>query len=83
MMRPFAQNNVFGDGMLASRYAYDGSGRLQYVGQALPGQAEAAAVWQIALYEYDTSNNVIARKYAGGNADFVWQWSERASYSYS
>lgn len=80
-MRPIARYNITGDSLMAMRCAYDAQGRVEYIGYAIPGQADDAEVWQIARYAYDANGNVVSRTYAGGVADYRYRWTQRATYA--
>ncbi len=61
---------------------------LIYKGFARPGASTTTAVWQIAKMTYDGSNNltsVIWPQDPNGHAsnDYQFQWSLRATYTYS
>jgi len=57
----------------------DDTGTYTYVGQATPGTAEAAAVWQVKRITNATTTVL----FADGNANFDNVWNNRASLSYS
>lgn len=58
--------------------AYDASSNLIYEGWAVPGSATSAAVWLIAKYDYDGSNNLTTTTWAytsgfpAGEFNQVW-----------
>lgn len=54
----------------------------EYVGEAVPGSSEDAAVWRIQYIEYSGSNPT-SIKWANGTEKFTNKWSERASYGYA
>lgn len=53
---------------------------LIYKGEAVPGSAEAAAVWRIS--RLSIIDDDITEKWANGNAEFINGWTERASLDY-
>lgn len=53
---------------------------VKYVGKAPLGSSETAETWQIALI--DKSAGVTSVKYPGGNPNYAFKWSDRASLSY-
>jgi YD repeat-containing protein len=72
---------------LAFQGDYTGT-NLIYKGFARPGASTSAAVWQIAKLAYDGSNNLTSITWPHdntGNAtnEYIFQWSNRASYTYS
>jgi len=84
-----AQNRLIYDSVddLAFRGEYDGSNNLIYKGFARPGSPTSNDVWQIAKLTYDGSNNItsiIWPQNALGNAsnDYVFEWDDRATYTY-
>ena len=64
-----------------SVFAYDSSGNVEYIGKATPGSATSAAVWQIQKITYDGSD-ATEINFAGGSAEFVNIWDNRATYTY-
>lgn len=86
-----AQGNVIQDsytGDMAFRGEYDVDDNLIYKGYARPGADEAAAVWQIALLDYDADNNVTSITWPQGangaaSSEFIFAWDDRATYTYS
>ena len=62
---------------------YNGGSNATYVGYAAPGTATSASTWQIKFITYDGSNNPLTITYANGSGAFSFQWTLRASYSYS
>jgi hypothetical protein len=69
------------------RGEYTGT-NLIYKGFARPGADEGALVWQLAILAYDISDNVLSIKFpqdSFGNAsnEYVFSWTDRASYTYS
>ena len=84
-----AQNNVIqgSSGDVTFRGSYTGT-NLIYRGLARPGAAEGDNVWQLALFAYDGSNNLLSIKWpqaANGAASSEWNfnWTGRAGYTYS
>lgn len=55
---------------------------LLYRGEAEPGAAESAAVWRIRRVEFAPDGDV-NETWAGGTADFIHAWEDRATLSYS
>ncbi len=61
---------------------YQGGTSPVYVGQALPGAALSAELWQIKYITYDTNGNPLTITYAGaGSAANIW--NNRTSLTYS
>lgn len=54
---------------------------LIYRGEAAPGTAESAAAWRIKRVEFGTGGDV-TETWAGGNADFINAWTDRATLDY-
>lgn len=52
-----------------------------YRGEATPGASESASVWRIKRIEFAPDGDV-TEKWAGGNANFVNAWDDRATLSY-
>lgn len=74
-------------GNMAYQGDLNGGSNLVYVGFARPGSSTSAAVWQIMKITY-SSNMPTAIQWpqdTSGNAsnDYQFQWSLRASYTYS
>jgi hypothetical protein len=67
---------------LTTVIAYDGSGRPEYVGRAMPGTAAAAAAWQIQKIVYGASGPT-SYAYPAGNNSYAYVWNDRATYVYS
>lgn len=90
ILKEDAQGNVIQESYFADmefRGDYTGT-NLIYKGYARPGAAEGDTVWQIALLAYDGSDNLTSIKWpqdSNGNAssEFIFEWDERASYTYS
>lgn len=53
-----------------------------YVGYAFPGTETTAARWQIRKLTYSGDTPILI-EFAGGSADFVNVWNDRASLDYS
>ena len=66
---------------LQMRATYTGTNRI-YEGFARAGVAEDATGWQIVMYAYDGSNNLLSAKFADGTNDYDKVWADRATYSY-
>ncbi|MBF0370988.1 MAG: hypothetical protein HQL52_16185 [Magnetococcales bacterium] len=71
-----------GERFLITRLAYNGSGNVEYMGQAAPGCTESEAAWLIKKITYDGSQNPVTIQFAGSQALFDQVWSDRASLSY-
>ena len=72
------------EGVYTEKVAYDSSDRILYFGRALPGTATSASGWQIYKLTYDgSSSRIVSKIWANGSPDFIHEWDERASYSYS
>lgn len=72
---------------LAFRGEYSGT-NLIYRGLARTGVSESALKWSIALLTYDGDNNLLSIKWpenSKGHAtsDYIFSWTDRASYTYS
>jgi hypothetical protein len=84
-----AQGRVIPDSFADLAFQGDYTGTdLIYKGFARPGSGTTAAVWQIAKMTYDMSHNLLTITWpedANGNAstEFIFQWSQRASYTYA
>ena len=63
--------------------AYDANGNVLYLGQAPPGAATSAAIWQIRRFTYDANGNMTAIWWADGNTVYDNIWDDRATLSYS
>lgn len=79
------QDSYTGD--MTFRGEYTGT-NLIYKGFARPGALEGSLVWQICKLAYDGSNNVTSIKWPQGSnsaasSEFVFSWTDRASYTYS
>ena len=64
------------------RLAYTAEGFVEYIGLALPGASETAAVWQIRKLEY-TGTNATSVIFAEGNTNFTNIWNNHSLLSYS
>lgn len=67
---------------------YVGGMNLIYKGFARPGASTSAAVWQIAKLAYDVNNNITSITWPQNTSgvasnDYAFQWTQRASYTYS
>ncbi len=60
----------------------DEVGALTYVGSALPGSAESAAVWQIMRMD-ETADPDLTILWADGDNQFDNVWDDRLGLSYS
>lgn len=54
---------------------------LLYRGEAAPGALDTSPVWKIKRIEFLEGGDV-RTKFAGGTADFVHTWADRASLEY-
>jgi len=89
MGRLDAQGRVIPDSFddLAFQGQYSGT-NLIYKGFARPGASTTTPVWQIAFMTYDGSGNLLTITWpqdVNGHAsnDYQFQWSLRATYTYS
>jgi hypothetical protein len=76
----------FGHSDMQEVRSYDANSpvRVQYIGRAQPGVATSVAQWQIRKYIYDsTTANTLTIQFAGGTNDYMYEWDERATLSYS
>jgi YD repeat-containing protein len=73
---------------------YSGGTNLIYKGFARPGTATTDSRWQIAKLAYDGNNNItsitwpnaiagVPKSTGSGSNDFIFQWSQRTTYTYS
>lgn len=74
-------------GEMAFRAAYTGT-NLIYRGLARPGAIEGSLVWQISKLAYDGSNNLLSITWPQGSnsaasSEFIFSWTDRATYTYS
>ena len=60
----------------------DGATQTIYIGSAIPGSAEGAAVWMIQRVSM-TDDGATATLFAGGEAVFNQVWADRTSLDYS
>lgn len=67
---------------LITKFAYNGSNQVEYIGRAQPGSATSEAKWQIKKYTY-SSGLVTDIQFADGANDYVHIWDERTGLSYS
>ena len=66
------------------RTSYDSQNRIQYVGFAYAGTKTSENKWNIKKITYDgTSYRITEINFAGGSNEFVFNWDNRTSYSYS
>ena len=86
-----AQNNVCQEsyiGDMTFRGEYDGNNNLIYKGYARPGADEGDPVWQIAFLDYDGNNNLTSTTWpetpnGSASSEFLFSWTDRATYTYS
>ena len=73
----------FGNSDLDTRIEYEGTyGQPLYVTEAKAGASVGANVWRIKKMELDSSGRIISTRFANGNADFAFNWTDRATYTY-
>lgn len=85
-----AQGNVIQDsyvGDMTFRGEYT-AGNLIYKGYARPGASEDASVWQISFITYDGDGNILSIEWpqasnAAASSEFIFSWTDRATYTYS
>ncbi|MBF0421893.1 MAG: hypothetical protein HQL73_02755 [Magnetococcales bacterium] len=77
------ENSFSAGDLLSSRYDYDQSGNIQYIGYASPGSATGDSVWMIKKIEYDDQGRPSAILFAGGQSEFASAWDGRAHHTYS
>lgn len=68
------------------RGEYDGSNNLIYAGFAIEGSSESERCWQIKQLNYTGVNltSVLWPQYESkSTTDYVFSWTDRASYTYS
>lgn len=90
ILKEDAQGNVIQESYLsdmAFRGEYTGT-NLIYRGYARPGASTGAQVWQICRLTYDGSNNITSITWpeasnGSASSEFIFEWDERASYTYS
>ena len=71
-------------GLWTEKIAYDGSGRIQYIGKAPAGTEENESLWSIYELTYEgTSHRIASKLWAGGDSSLKWRWDLRATYTYS
>lgn len=68
---------------LDTQVDYVGTTNATYVGNAAPGSATSASVWQIRFITYDGNNNPLTITFANGSGSYTNIWNNRASYTYS
>lgn len=78
-MLTFSSQIKRGVDVSAYKYRFSDTGTFTYIGIAKPGTATSATTWMIKRVNNST-NDV---DFAGGKADFLFEWDERTSYSYS
>lgn len=71
------------DGDNTTKLAFDASGNLQYVGNAIAGSATSASLWKIQKLTYDASGNLTDRQWADAVTTYTKVWDARSSYTYS
>lgn len=71
-----------GGASLTLQLAYDGSGNIEYLGEALPGSLTSESKWRIAKLAY-SSGNMTSMKYADSSTDFDKVWDNKATYTYA
>ena len=61
----------------------DDTGDLTYVGKAIPGSIESAAVWQIFRMDETAGGGDLDIEWADGESAFDKVWDDRMTLSYS
>lgn len=64
------------------RFAYNGSGLQEYVGQAAPGSAEGDLKWKIRKLTYSGIDQTEVN-WANGSPAYAFSWTNRTGYTYS
>lgn len=82
------QIHIVRDCETALRVEYDGSGNPIYIGRAKIGTPTSQSKWQIAFLTFDGSGNVTSKKWpedSEGNStsDYIFNWDNRATYTYA
>lgn len=73
---------------LASRFAYDDCGRLEYIGETFSEHQNETAkdVWRIRKINYLAGSGCpeeyVSITWADGNEEFAFTWDEREGYGY-
>ena len=85
-----SQARVIPDSFQAQAYQADDSGGSYpvYKGWARPGASTSTPVWKIQALTYDAGGNILTitwpQNAAGiATSDYIFQWSDRANYTYS
>ena len=72
------------NGLWTERISYDAANRIQYIGKAIAGTAEATSTWAIYILTYEgATHRIIEKNWAGGDSSLMWRWDLRATYTYS
>ena len=84
MSKLYGETTVYARNMgLDLRQAYDTSGRIEYVGYAIPGTTDSKSEWQIVKYAYDGNGRLTHRRYADSTDDFTKSWDSRSGYDFT
>jgi len=72
---------------MAFRGEYSGT-NLIYSGFARPGADEGDEVWQISKHTYDVNDNLVSSIWpqdanAHASSEYMFSWTDRATYTYS
>jgi len=70
------------DAALTQKMAYDGSGQLEYVGEAAPGTSVGAEKWRIRKLTY-SGTLLTDVQWADGSDKFSKSWNDKATYTYT
>lgn len=79
------QESYVGDMTFRGEYT---TTNLTYKGYARPGSAEGSEVWQIAFLTYDGDDNITSITWpqasnGSASSEFIFSWTDRATYTYS
>ncbi len=90
ILKKDAQGNLIQDsyvGDMTFRGEYTGT-NLIYKAYSRPGAVEGSSVWQIAKIAYDGSNNITSIKWPEASngfpsSEFIFSWTDRATFTYA
>jgi hypothetical protein len=76
------------DSEVALRAQNDSNGNPVYLGRAKPGVLTSETKWQIRFLTYDANQGVTSVTWPQdddglASSDYIFEWDERASYTYS